>query len=455
MQYSVQVENTSPILRKLTIKVPAEAVAKSFEKGLAEAQRTAKIKGFRPGHVPITVIKQYYGADVRHQVFHNLINESYREALKDQKLRAVGSPNIDTSEHNHGQGAHDHGVKEGQDLTFVATVEVMPEIDVKSYTGIALTRSKSEVTEEDVQKIVTNMLDSQAQLVPVTGGLVGADGKPSSPRPVKKGDFVDMTFTGGIVTDQGVEPRDGMKGTRTLEVGSDSLIPGFEEHLVGMRTGETKTFRVPFPADFYEKDMAGKDSEFTVTVNDLKEKKHPELDDEFAKGLGYEGLSDLRTKGKEHLVREKTAEVERKLRSDLLQHLIEKNPFDVPVSLVQAQTRVLAQDVAGNLKQQGFTDPMIQEALAAELENLKKRAENQVRASLILESIAKKESVSVTQDEIKEELGRMAISMKVEEDRLHEFYTTNPDRREDLEYRMREDRAVKLLLDKAKVKDEK
>src|SRR5262249_35917695 len=153
-----------------------------------------------------------------------------RQAVRDQQLKPVGSPDIQTPDHNTGAGDHDHGINEGQDLTFTAEVEVLPEIEVKNYTGVALTQGKLEVTDKDVDDVVKGLLDSQAQLVPVTGGLAMPDGSTSS-RPVQKGDFVDMNFTGGLVTDKGIEEKPGMKGSRELEVGSDSLIPGFEENL--------------------------------------------------------------------------------------------------------------------------------------------------------------------------------------------------------------------------------
>ena len=442
MNITVSVEKTSNILRKLNIKVPATTVATHLAKGFAEVQRTAKLKGFRPGHVPMTVVKQYYGEDVSHRVFHNLIDESYREAVREQKLVAVGSPQIDTSGHKTGQGEHDHGIKEGQDLTFTATVEVMPEIDVKGYTGLALTQGKTDLTDKDVDVVVKGLIDSRAELNPIA----------DENHKAAKGEHVDMKFSGGIVTETGVEAKEGMAGDRVLEIGSDSLIPGFEDHLIGMKRGETKTFRVPFPKDFYEAEMAGKDAEFTVTINEIKEKKLPTLDDELAKTMGYESVTDLKAKATEHLKKERASEVERKLRSDLLQQLIEKNTFDVPSSLVQAQTRSLAQEVAGNLKNQGFNDQMIQEALGGEIENLKKRAENQVRASLILEAIAKKENITVSAENVDAEMKTMSLNMKVEEEKIREFYLKNAARREDLEFRLREDRTVKFLLEKAKIK---
>jgi trigger factor len=451
MELQVQVEKPSNILRKLTIRVPAKEVANRFQKGLAEVQRTAQLKGFRPGQAPLSIIKQYYGEDIRHRLYHSLIDDSFREAVRQEKLSAVGRPEIESPEHQHGTGEHDHAASEEKDFTFTATVEILPELEIKGYAGIALTKDKVEVKDVDVDLVVKNVLDSQAQLVPASGGLVGADGKPSS-RPAVKGDFVDLAFDGGMVTDQGIERKEGMKGSRMLEIGSEQLIPGFEEKLVGMRAGETTTFRIPFPDDYFEKDLAGKEAEFTVTISEVKEKKLPTLDDEFAKTMGYESVADLRVKATEHLTRERTAESDRKLQNDLLQAIMDKNAFEVPKALIEGQIRALAQDLAQNLKQQGMNETMIQQAIMSELDNLRKRAENQVRASLILESISKKESIELKDDDYEAELKNMSVSMNVEETKLREYYAKEPGRKEDVLFKLRQDRTLKFLLDKAKIK---
>jgi trigger factor len=452
MQFSVSVEKPSNILRKLNIKVPAAIVANRYERGLAEVQKTARLKGFRPGQAPISVIRQFYGEDVRHRVFHNLIDEFYKESLRTEKLRAIGSPKIDTPDHKTGDGEHDHTLKEDQDLNFTATVEILPEIEVKNYTGIALTEEKTKVGDADVQKIIDQMLDSQAQLEPIGGGLVGADGK-SAGRAAQTGDFADLAFDGGIVNADGtVKSLPGMKGSRVVELGSNSLIPGFEEQVVGMRGGETKTFKIPFPADYHEKELAGKDSQFTVTVNELKQKKLPTLDDEFVKQMGYEGVADLKAKALEHLEREAKEGTDRKLRNDLVAALIEKNPFDVPAALIEAQTRALAQEWAGELKQQGVSEQVIQNAIGNELDSLRKRAESQVRSSLIFEAIAKKEGIELKNEQLEEEISKAAASMQIEPEKLKEYYAKNPARQDDFEFRLKQESTVKFLLDKAKIK---
>ncbi len=445
MELTVQVEKTSNIHRKLTIKVGSKTVDAEIQKGLVALQRTAKIKGFRPGMVPLPLVKQYYGADLRHRVFHDLIEDAYREAIRKEKLRAVSAPQIETAEqHKTGAGEHDHEIKEGAELNFTATVEVLPELEVKGYTGIALNQEKAEVTDEDLSGLLTRFQENHADLSPAAEGAKAA-----------KGDYVDLHFKGGAVKDGKVEYRADMEGTRMLEIGSDSLIPGFEDQLIGLTAGAEKTFRIHFPTPYAEKSLEGQEAEFTVKVNGLKNKKLPELNDEFAKTVGYDTLEDMKTKAREHLQIQKTEEADRKIKSDLLAAIIEKNPFDVPQSLVQAQTRSLAQDIAANLRGQGFTDQMIQEALTAELEALKKRAENQVRASLLLDSIAKAEGITVAAEEVEAEIAKMAANAKMEEEKVREFYAKNPSRRDDIEFRMKEDRTMTFLMEKAKIKKAK
>ncbi|MEO5969205.1 MAG: trigger factor [Bdellovibrionia bacterium] len=440
MEFSLEVEKPSSILRKLKIKIPANVVKNHFEKGLAEVQKTAKIKGFRPGQVPMTIVKQYYGEDVRHQVFHRLIDNSVQEAVQGQKIQSVGSPKIETPDHKTGEGEHDHTLSEDKDLSFTATIEVMPDVQVKGYKKLKIKQEKVEITDAGVEKVVENLRNSQAELTPVVAA-----------RPVAKGDFVDTQILGGLVKDGAVEAREDMKGSKVIEIGSNAWIPGFEENLIGMQQGDHKTFRLNFPADFVEKELAGLEAEFTVTINEIKEKKLAPLDDEFAKQLGYEDLKDLRTKARAFLLQEKTQESDKNARTQLLSTLIEKNPFEVPRAMVEAQTRILAQDWAQELKKQNFDDKAVESIIKNELDELMKRAQTQVMASLVLESVAKQESVVISPEDIATEITKLSASMKVEEEKLHDFYAKNSGRKGDLEFRLRQERTIKFLLDNAEI----
>jgi trigger factor len=449
MRFNVEVENQSSIVRKLTIRVPAAEVKSHMDRGLVNAQKTANLKGFRPGHAPMTIIKQYFGEDIRHRVFHTLIDQSFDEAVRQQSLRAVGSPKIDTSTHQTGTGAHDHGVQENQDLVYTATVEVIPEVEVKDYAGLRLNREEVVVTDEMMEKVVQNLQNSQAQLVPVAA---------DSSRLAQSGDFVDTLFSGGLVTSEGVQPREDMKGTRVIEIGSKSMIAGFEEQLIGMRTGETKTFRLHFPADYgagsafdEAKKLAGQEVEFTVTAQELKEKKLPALDDEFAKQMGYETLVDLRAQAQTFLHQERTQESLGKLQSDLVAQLIEKNPFDVPSALIESQTKSLVQEWSEELKQQGYPEKLILDSIKGDFKNLQNRAQSQVRASLILDHIAKQEKISISASDMQEGMAALAVSSRMDLAKLEEFYAKNPGRKGDLEFRLRQERTIKFLLDSAEI----
>ncbi len=450
MELTVQVEKTSNILRKLTIKVPAELVSKRFEKGLVEAQKGAKLKGFRPGQAPISVIKQQYGDDVRHQVYHHLIEETFREAVRKHQLRAVGSPKIEAKDFKTGEGAHDHGIREDQDFTYIATVEVMPELEIKSYTGLSLTKPKVKVTEEDVVKVIEGFRNAHAQLTPVSGGLVLGDGSASSP-PIKKGEYADVTFKGALVTSDGLKAMDGMSGDRMLEVGGGELIPGFEDQLVGMRKSETKTFRIQFPKDYHDKELAEKEAEFTVTINEVKEKKLPELNDDFAKQAGFETMEDFRSKANEYLQADMIDQAEKKVRNDLLQQIIEKNPFDVPESLVNAQMDLLVRDWAQELKSQGANDEAIKQVIMRDIQSIRQRAETQVRASLILETIFAKEKLEIKPEQVTDEIKKMAQYTKTDENKLLEFYSKNPERYEEMEFRVRQEQTIQFLMTKSKI----
>lgn len=430
------VEKSSNITRKLTITVPAEKLASKFEKELALAQRKANLKGFRPGHVPLQLVREHYGPDVRAQVLRNAVDESYYEAIQEHGLKPIGQPKIEPKDGS-------FAALEGQDLTYFATIEVLPEIQVKNYTGLSLKKEKSEVEDKEVDEMVKGLLDQHAEVISLT-----------EERPVAQGDFVDFHFDGGLLQEDGsVSPQPGMKGTRMVEIGSHSLIPGFEDEMVGTKKGETKVFKIKLPDEYDDKNLAGKEAQFTISINEIKEKKLPTLDDDFAKEAGYESLLDLKTKAREALVKSKKQDVERKIRSDLLQAIIDKNPIDVPTALIQAQTRAIAQEFASDLKSRGMNEQTIQAIIAQELTALTQRAENQVRAGLILEAISKQEKITLSPDDVDEELKKMAEEAKMDIAKLREFYQTNPNRKESFEFRLLEDRTIRFLLDQAKIKE--
>ncbi len=449
MSFSVKVENTEKNVRRLTITVPKDLVDREFGRVFAETQQKAKIKGFRPGQAPVSIIRQFYFSDIMHEVSSALIEKSYAWAVGEQGLRVVSRPKIEapteqksdgaSTEHHH--HAHPHAT-EGQPMTYTALVEVFPEFEIKNYKGLSLKREKIKVDKDEVEKVITNLRESRAQLVP------------SEKSEVQKGDFADMEFDGKVVKSDGtLEALPGMKGAQVVEVGSGSLIPGFEDHLIGMKAGDSKTFRIKFPEDYSEAKLAAAEAEFSVKVNGMKTKQLPGLDDDFAKELNYTTVAELRSKTEENITKYKNDEADDKLRNDALQTLIEKNKFEVPGSMIMAQARMIAEDYMKTLKDRGVPQEKAQELLMSEQEQIKTRAENQVRAGLILDAIAKTENVTVGEAEVEDEVRKMAESNGLEFSRLRKMYLDDPDRRENLEFRIKENRTLKLILDSATIKN--
>ena len=449
MEFSLEIEKPSNILHKLTIKVPSKEVKNHFDRKIAAIQRTAKLKGFRPGQVPLSLVKQYYGEDVRREVFKSLVDGSLEAAVAREKIRTVGTPQIETphseeckdeSHDGHTHHHHHNSFHEDRDLTFTATVEVMPEIEIEDYTGVSLTRHKVEVTDKQVENVVNQLCQMRAVVSPL-----------AEARPVQTGDYVEAEIKGKIASAEGWTERADMSGKRVIEIGASSWIPGFEENIMGLSTGDTKTFKLFFPKDFGDAEMAEKEAEFTVTVNSIKEKKLPTLDDDLAKELGYESVADMSKRAREYLEGEVAQESTKRLESDLLSSLIKKTQFDIPAGLIENQTHSLVQEWVRDLQGKGVGQAAIEKAIADEFPQIKSHAETQLRASLILETIAGKENLSVSSQEIDAEIVNIvAYAPAKDKQDLKEFYTKGSGRM-NLRFKLRQQKTVEFLLGKADI----
>ncbi|MBS1959043.1 MAG: trigger factor [Bdellovibrionales bacterium] len=444
METQIKLENVSAIQKKFIVTIPAEKVTKTVEKKYIEAQRTASIKGFRPGKVPLNMVKQYYGEDVRNRALNTLINETYSEAIKKHPMRIVGDPQIEGLEHDHGDGkTHTHlHLNEGEAMTYVALVEVVPEIDPKDYKGLTVEKISPDVTKEDVEAVKKNLLERKAEVTPVE-------------RAARMGDFVDFKFDGKLKTGKEFVSDANLSGDRQAEIGSGQLIPDFELNLVGMKSGDTKTFKMKYPKDFKDEKLAGKEAEYEVSMREVKEKNIPSWSEELAKEFGYKDIADFETKTKEGLTKQKADDADTHLRNSMIEKLIEKNNFDVPQGLVYSQIRALADDYTQELKRYGFNDQMAQQAVVSQLADFKKRAETQVRAGILLDSIAKKEKIEPKESDIEVEVAKMAGSYGVEPKMLKDRFEQNPRDKQNFEYRVREELTIQFILNSAKIKEKK
>ena len=434
LNYECKVETKGPIRRELTISVKPDSIQEYITKQLNNLRKTAKIKGFREGKVPLTMIKQYYMQDVKSDVYSKVIRDSYVQALEANKIFAVGMPEIETK-----SGAD---LKDGEALIFTAKIEIFPEIEVKDIAKVKVTRQSPDVTEADIEKSINNIRESHAEVVP----------NENYNGPAKTDDICEISFTGHVGGDAMPE----LQGeNRQIQIGSKNFMAEFEDALIGMKKGETKTFPIPFAEDFSEPKLAGKTAEFTVTVHEFKKKELPELDDEFAKRFKMETSADMRKKVIETLTEDRARESREKLKENVLTEICSMHKFEVPSGLIRSQVEYLVKENMEYLKRQGFTEKMIRDYLEKNTEQLQKRAEEQVRTSLILDKIAEEQKIKVEAKDLDLEYTKLSERLNLPPDQVRQLYEKDENAIRQLRYRIKEDRTIEYVLGQVKVTDAK
>ncbi len=397
----VSVEEINPIKKKMSVEVPEDQVIKEVDSFYRELSQKAKIKGFRPGKVPRNILERHFKDYVKTEVIQKLIQESYPQALSEAKLHPISNPLIDPGE-----------MEGGKPFQYAATIEIKPEIKLEGYIGLKIEGKKEEVKDEEVEERLKNLQNLHAQLKTV-----------SDPRPVQPGDFVILDYEASMEN----KPLDEGKATDfTVEVGSGRFIPDFEEKLVGLKPEEEKEIAVSFPEDYGYKKWAGKTLSFHVKIKEVKEKILPILDDEFAKDLGdYSSLEDLRLKLKEEIEKEKKLILERQLKDQMVEQLLQVNSFEVPESLVEEQTRTLVSDTKMRLATQGVDFKNLglsEEKLQGDYREM---AQKQVRTFLILEKIADQEGIMVTDGEAEDRIREISERIHQKLDVVKRYYEKN------------------------------
>lgn len=371
----VQVEDITPVKKKLDISVPAEAVSREFKAAYQNIRSTASIAGFRKGAAPMNILKARFGGHVQEDVTKRLIESSYSMALSEKQLMPVEAPHIDL------QGGQ---LAEDKEFTFSVTVEIQPNVDVDGYRGMELHKDDSAVTEEDIEKGVQNLKEAAAQFKEVD-------------RPANEGDLVVVDFEAFM---NGEPIKNGKGEGYPCVIGEKSLLPGFDEALKGASKGDQKEVDITFPENYSEATLAGKASQFKLNVKAVKEKGVPEVNEDFAKEMGCENLVALRAKVKEEIEKHKSSEVKEKLKNEILDKLIASHPFDVPDALVNRYMGVILNRVIENMRS-GMTAP---EDRGLNIDQLKEKyrpaAVRSVKEDIILDTIAAKEAVQVSPAEV-------------------------------------------------------
>jgi len=422
---NVKVEDISSIKKKLSFEIPVETVDGEFTKAFGKLAKTAKVPGFRPGKVPRSVLERQYGASIEAQVFERLINETFFKALVENKIDAVSAPEIV----DNGQ------LKAGQAFTYEAEVEVRPSVEAKDYTGLELKKETFSVEDKVVEDRLEEMRKSRAK-------VEKADRKVA-----QMGDIALIDFEGFI---DGEAFAGGKAEGHSLELGSNTFIPGFEDQVAGMECGEEKDVEVTFPGDYGNDDLAGKPAVFKVKLHEIKERILPELDEEFAKEAGLQSIDDLKTKIRESIEGQEQDRIEKEFRDRLLDALIEANPFELPESMVDSQLDYMLENLQNRMQSQG----MRLEDMGINAESFKKiyreMAVKQVKGSLIMEAIAIQENLKVDEDEIQDKLDEIVETSGAPKEAVMNFYSTD-ERRRGLVSQLAEEKVVAFLTGKAKI----
>jgi len=423
----INVESLSSIKKKLNFKIPAQQVSAEVDKAYAEIRKHAAIKGFRKGKVPMGLIEKHYGDKMADDVLKSLVNDTYFKALTEQGLNPVSYPTIESDP-----------LKPGEPFTYSATVEIFPEVTVNDYLGLEVVKEKLVQDDAAVVGRLKEMQESLSQLAPAPEGHAAA-----------LGDFVIFDFLGTL---DGVPFDGGQAEDFQLELGSGRFIPGFEEQLIGMDAGSQGTVKVNFPEGYGAEHLAGKPAEFAVTIKEIKIKELPELNDEFAKEFGeFETLDELKQKLGELQQAQEERRVETELRERLIKNLVEKNDLEVPEVLVDRQVAMMLENSKQRLASQRLSLEMMGLTDDGYKVQFREVARDQVKGSLLLDAVAEKEKLEVTDADIARQVGEIAAGTKQDPATVANLYQTNERAKENLVAQLREDKAVQFLLEHAKI----
>jgi len=390
------------LTRSIEVEAPAGDVDKAFRNVTRRYAKIARIPGFRAGKVPESLIKSRFAKEVRQEVLESLLADKFRHALEEQKLNPVSQPQVSELQ-----------LVEGQPLKFKATFEVLPEINVEGYNSISVQKPDATLTDEEYQAELDAVLDHHATVEPV-----------EEDRPLADGDSAEISFKGNVqdlaqtVTEEGVENKTQqpeLTGEDALiEIGGKHTVQAFTDALRGAKVGQELTFEASYPSEFGDARLAGKTVNYDVTVKAIKKKVYPERDEEFAKQLGnYESWSDFETKLREHVASRKKNSLESQARDKMLDELIGKYQFPVPETFVQQQIDARLERGLRALAQQGMTPEAMRQLDFGRLRAAQRdQAVSEVKASLLLDKIAERENITVSDEDLERELLMLSIQQR-------------------------------------------
>lgn len=418
----VSVDTTSQIERRINVQVPAAEIDEAVATRLKEAARNVRLDGFRKGKVPMSVIRQRYGREVRNEVVGEVVRERYVRAITDENLNPAGFPTIETS------------VDEaGKDLEFTAVLEIYPEIELASIGGAEIERPVVEISDADIDEMIETLRKQNADWQEVE-------------RAAEDGDQVNIDFQGFL----GDEPFEGGSAEgHDLVLGSGSFVPGFEAQLVGASAGEDKEIKVTFPEDYQAEHLAGNEVTFKIKVNAIKTQQLPEVDEAFISKFGVEDgdAEAFRAEIRKNMTREATQAIENRVKQQVLEALKNANDIPVPQALIQQETDGLKRQA---VQQFGLGEDFDVSQLPNEL--FAEQARSRVQVGLLLAEVIKSNELDADDDEIKARVEKLAEQYQQPE-QVVEYYMGNDQMKTQVKSALLEEKAVEKLLEQAAVKD--
>lgn len=416
----VSVEATSALERRMEVQVPAAHVEKAVQDRLLSMSRTVRLKGFRPGKVPVKVVKQQFGDQVRQEVLDDLMRRSFAEAVDQQKLAPASAPKIEPL-----------SLAEG-DMKYRAVFEVYPEIELKGLDGLAISKPVAEVVAADVDAMIDNLRKQRPNFVPAE-------------REARDTDRVTVDFVGTL---DGVEFDGGKAQNVPIVIGSGRMLPDFEAGLVGARSGETKTISVAFPDNYQAQNLAGKTASFAITVHKVEEQQLPEIDEAFCKSYGVEtgGIEQLRKEVEENMRQELGNTVRTRLKRQVFDGLLAANPIDVPPSLVEEQVRSMQIDVG---RRMGARDV----SQLPPAEQFQDAAKQRVALGLLIREVVQFAKLEVDRTKVQERLAEL-VQQYPDPEQVVKAYRENAQLRGQLESAALEDQVADWLLARANITEQ-
>ena len=421
-----ELRDLSECKKNLDIEIPQDVVDAEITHIAQEFARRARVPGFRPGKAPIGVVKTRFRDEIVSEMMQHLMPKYFGDAIDERKLEIVQAPQFESVDYN-----------SGKPLRFRAVFEVYPRLSIENYEGIPVHEVSSQVEESEVGTALKKLQEDMAELTPV-----------EEDRTVQEGDFAEISYS-GTIEGSDEPPLTGEKAV--AEIGGRTTVKEFTENLIGAKVGEERTFNVIYRAEYPTARLAGKTVAYKVKVEALKTKESPELNDEFAQRFGdYKTLDELKAKLRDDLEKHKRDQAQEQMREKLLEWLEDNNEFELPQSLIERQLQIRVQRLVRDLSRQGINPQRLDVDWGKIREDQQHQAMRDVKGSLILEHVAEKENINVSEPEIESEIEKIAGETNRPKEKVKEVLSRDSGI-ERLRSQIRNRKTLDLLQSKARI----